>query len=73
VDHLTFGNLGTGQLQINGVDKFLTSPKTTLTKEQWVSSVNKKTVDFYINLLKLTEERIKTTKSLDINNSTSVY
>ena len=73
VDHLTFGNLGTGQMQINGVDKFLTSPKTTLTKEQWVSSVNKKTVDFYINLIKVTEERIKTTKSLDINNSTSVY
>jgi len=58
-DHLHIQNLGTGQLQIKDMGNFLKSPRTTLTKEQWLQRLGQEAVSFYSKLLKKTENRKK--------------
>jgi hypothetical protein len=57
-DHLQIENLGKGQLQISNMAKFLTSPKTTLTKEEWQTRLKIEAIKFYKNLIKKTEKNI---------------
>lgn len=56
-DHLKIQNLGAGQLQISNMVEFLKSPKTTLTKEQWLNKLQHEAIDFYSRLIKKTELR----------------
>lgn len=46
-DHLAIQNLGKGQLQIRNMTEFLKSPVTSLTKEEWLSRLQKEAVAFY--------------------------
>jgi hypothetical protein len=46
-DHLKIQNLGKGQLQITNMVEFLKSPKTNLTKEQWLNKLKEEAVKFY--------------------------
>lgn len=46
-DHLKIQNLGKGQLQITNMVEFLKSPKTSLTKEQWLARLKAEAVKFY--------------------------
>ena len=57
-DHLQIENLGKGQLQISNMAKFLTSPKTNLTKEEWQARLKIEAIKFYKNLIKKTEKNI---------------
>jgi len=58
-DHLKIQNLGAGQLQISNMTEFLKSPKTTLTKEQWIDKLKEEAVQFYDRLILKTESRKK--------------
>jgi hypothetical protein len=57
-DHLQIENLGKGQLQISNMTKFLTSPTSTLTKEEWQARLKLEAIKFYKNLIKKTEKNI---------------
>lgn len=46
-DHLKIQNLGKGQLQIVNMAKFLESPKTQLTKAEWLARLKTEAVAFY--------------------------
>jgi hypothetical protein len=46
-DHLKIQNLGKGQLQITNMAKFLESPTTTLTKDQWLQRLKQEAIKFY--------------------------
>ena len=46
-DYLKIQNLGKGQLQITNMKEFLTNPKTTLTKQQWLTTFQQEAVKFY--------------------------
>jgi len=46
-DHLKIQNLGKGQLQIVNMVEFLKSPRTTMTKEQWLERLKLEAVAFY--------------------------
>jgi len=46
-DHLAIQNLGKGQLQITSMVEFLKSPKTSLTKEEWLAKLKEQAIEFY--------------------------
>lgn len=46
-DHLKIQNLGKGQLQIVNMVKFLESPKSTLTKDEWINKLKQEAIAFY--------------------------
>lgn len=46
-DYLKIQNLGKGQLQIVNMEKFLESPKTTLTKDEWLNKLKQEAIAFY--------------------------
>lgn len=46
-DHLAIQNLGKGQLQITSMVEFLKSPRTTLTKKQWLARLKTEAIEFY--------------------------
>lgn len=46
-DHLKIQNLGKGQLQIVNMAKFIKSPKTELTKSEWLARLKTEAVAFY--------------------------
>lgn len=46
-DHLNIQNIGKGQLQINNMAKFLSSPTSTVTKEQWLAKLKESAITFY--------------------------
>ena len=58
-DHLKIQNLGKGQLQITSMVEFLKSPKTKLTKEQWLNKLKEEAVSFYKKVQKDAEKRQK--------------
>jgi hypothetical protein len=58
-DHLQVQNLGVGQLQIVNMNKFMQSPSSSITKEQWLCNLKNKTISFYDKLIKKTEARKK--------------
>lgn len=58
-EHLKIQNLGKGQLQITSMVKFLESPKTTLTKEQWLAKLKTEAVLFYKKVQHDAEKRQK--------------
>jgi hypothetical protein len=58
-EHLKIQNLGTGQLQITNMADFLKSPKTTLTKEQWLTKLRLEAIAFYDKLISKTKARKK--------------
>ena len=58
-DHLAIQNLGKGQLQITDMVKFLKSPKTTLTKSEWIERLHQEAISFYTELIRKTEIRRK--------------
>lgn len=58
-DHLKIQNLGTGQLQITNMVEFLKSPKSNLTKEQWLQKLQEEAILFYEKLIEKTKARKK--------------
>jgi len=46
-EHLAIQNLGKGQLQIKNMAEFLKSPTSNMTKDQWLSTLQEKAIDFY--------------------------
>lgn len=56
-DCLHVQNLGTGQLQITNMHKFLESPKSSLTTEQWKDRLQQEVISFYDKLIKKTKKR----------------
>ena len=58
-EHLSIQNLGKGQLQIKNMKQFLQSPKTDLSKEEWIARLKAEAIVFYDNLLKKTQDRKK--------------
>jgi hypothetical protein len=64
-DHLAIQNLGKGQLQIKDMKKFLESPTTTMTKEQWMSRLKTEAIAFYKKVQLDAEKRQK--EWIDIN------
>jgi hypothetical protein len=58
-DHLSIQNLGVGQLQIKNMVSFFESPKTTLTKDEWLDRLGKEAISFYSKLITKTENRKK--------------
>ena len=58
-DHLAIQNLGKGQLQISNMVEFLKSPKTNLTKEQWLDKLKNEAILFYEKVKKSAEKRQK--------------
>lgn len=46
-EHLKIQNLGKGQLQICDMKKFLESPITTLTKDEWITELCNNAIKFY--------------------------
>ena len=58
-EHLKIQNLGTGQLQIKDMNKFLQSPVTNMTKEEWIQKLYQEGEKFYDNLIEKTKRRKK--------------
>ena len=58
-EHLSIQNLGKGQLQIKNMKQFLQSPKTDLSKEEWIERLKAEAIVFYDNLIKKTQDRKK--------------
>jgi len=56
-DHLAIQNIGKGQLQIKNMTKFLESPVTTLTKEEWLAQLKKEAIEFYEKVQKDSKKR----------------
>lgn len=46
-NHLKIQNLGKGQLQIVNMVKFLESPSTTMTKNEWLNKLKHEAITFY--------------------------
>ena len=46
-EHLAIQNLGKGQLQIKNMVEFLKTPKTDMTKDQWLAVLKEKAIEFY--------------------------
>jgi hypothetical protein len=46
-DHLKIQNLGKGQLQITSMVEFMKSPRTTLSKEEWLKRFKEEAISFY--------------------------
>jgi hypothetical protein len=57
-NHLSIQNLGVGQLQIKNMTEFLKSPRTPLTKDEWIIELQNRVVIFYKKLIKKTEQRM---------------
>lgn len=62
-DHLAIQNLGKGQLQIKNMEEFLKSPKTALSKEEWITKLKTEAIKFYENLKKKTDKNIQDWKN----------
>jgi hypothetical protein len=58
-DHLKIQNLGKGQLQITSMVEFLKSPKSSLTKEQWLNKLKEEAILFYKKVQRDSEKRQK--------------
>jgi hypothetical protein len=58
-DYLKIQNLGKGQLQITNMEKFLQSPKTTLSKKEWLKKLKQEGIQFYKKAQKQAEKRQK--------------
>ena len=58
-DHLKIQNLGKGQLQIKNMADFVKSPKTDLTKDQWMERLKSEAITFYQKVQKDAEKRMK--------------
>jgi hypothetical protein len=58
-EHLKIQNLGKGQLQITNMAKFLESPTTTMSKEQWLNKLKTEAILFYKKVQKDAEKRQK--------------
>lgn len=58
-DHLKIQNLGKGQLQITSMVEFLKSPKSTLTKEEWLNRLKEEAISFYKKVQRDAEKRQK--------------
>jgi hypothetical protein len=58
-DHLKIQNLGKGQLQISNMVNFLKSPKSTLTKDEWINRLKSEAIMFYKKVQKDAEKRQK--------------
>jgi len=58
-DHLGFGNLGTGQMQIKNMEKFYESPTTDLSEAAWKKKFKEHAILFYQHLIEVTQKRIK--------------
>jgi len=58
-EHLSIQNLGVGQLQIKNMVSFFESPKTSLTKDEWIDRLGKEAISFYSKLITKTENRKK--------------
>lgn len=56
-DHLKIQNLGKGQLQITNMAKFLESPTTSMSKEQWLDKLSEQAILFYKKVQKDAEKR----------------
>ena len=56
-DHLKIQNLGKGQLQITDMAKFLESPTTNMTKEEWLNKLKEQAILFYKKVQKDAEKR----------------
>ena len=48
--YLQIQNLGKGQLQITNMAQFLTNPKTSLTKQEWLDKLKQEAIMFYTKL-----------------------
>ena len=58
-DHLKIQNLGKGQLQITNMAKFLESPTTTMTKDEWINKLKEQAILFYKKVQRDSEKRQK--------------
>jgi hypothetical protein len=58
-DHLKIQNLGKGQLQITNMAKFLESPTTTMSKEEWLNKLSEEAILFYKKVQRDAEKRQK--------------
>ncbi len=58
-EHLKIQNLGKGQLQITSMVQFLKSPKSNLTKGQWLNKLKEEAILFYKKVQKDAEKRQK--------------
>jgi hypothetical protein len=56
-DYLSIQNLGAGQLQIKDMLLFFSSPKTPLTKDEWVKKLKQEAIKFYDKLIVKTAKR----------------
>ena len=56
-EHLSIQNLGVGQLQIKNMVSFLSSPKTNLTRTEWIKKLQQESVKFYDKLIVKTTQR----------------
>ena len=56
-EHLSIQNLGVGQLQIKNMVSFLSSPKTNLSKNEWIKKLQQESVKFYDKLIVKTNQR----------------
>ena len=56
-EHLSIQNLGVGQLQIKDMVSFLSSPKTNLTRAEWIKKLQQESVKFYDKLIVKTTQR----------------
>jgi hypothetical protein len=68
-DHLKIQNLGKGQLQISNMSKFLQSPTTTMSKEEWLNRLKKEAILFYKKVQIDAEKRQKEWMSIDYENT----
>lgn len=64
-DHLKIQNLGKGQLQIANMAKFLESPATTMSREQWLLRLQQEAVAFYKKVQRDAEKRQKEWQKID--------
>ena len=64
--HLKIQNLGVGQLQISNMKNFLESPKTTMTKEEWLNTLRTESVEFYERLITKTQRRMKNWQTFNV-------
>jgi len=65
-EHLKIQNLGAGQLQICNMKQFLESPKSTMSKEEWLNTLRQESVEFYKKLITKTERRMKKWQTFNI-------
>ena len=68
-DHLKIQNLGKGQLQISNMTKFLQSPTTTMSKEEWLNRLKEEAILFYKKVQKDAEKRQREWMTVTYGNS----